>query len=193
MRSALEAAGDVSTSAVQQVLPQLSAAVKAAVEAVAAGSAAEALELERSLSMQMDYNAERLQKCMAAGSEDLKEHGHAALEDVKQLVSTEMARTRSLMARMVAVGAVQDVRARDLLIDDLRGPFPSGLVALSAEPTVVEAGAAASIPVTITPIMTQVQVPAAFLRDRGSVRTLQVSWPGYPFSMRTGSACRSSR
>jgi len=173
MRSSLEAAGDVATSAVQQVLPQLSAAVKAAVEAVAAGSAADALDLERSLSMQMDYNAERLQKCTAAGFEDLKEHGHAAMEEVKQLVSTEMARTRSLMARMVAVGAVQDVRARDLLIEDLRRPPPSGLVALSAEPTVVEAGAAASIPVTITPIMTQVEVPAALLRDRESVRTLQ--------------------
>jgi len=76
MRSALEAAGDVATSAVQQVLPQLSADVKAAVEAVAAGSAADALELVRSLSLQMDYIAERLQKCTAAGFEDLKEHGH---------------------------------------------------------------------------------------------------------------------
>jgi len=55
MRSSLEAAGDVATTAVQQVLPQLSTAVKAAVEAVAAGSAAgsaaDALDLERSLSM----------------------------------------------------------------------------------------------------------------------------------------------
>jgi len=72
MRSALEAAGDVATSAVDQVLPQLSVAVKAAVEAVAAGSAADSLDLERSLSLQMDYNVERLEKHTAAGFEDLK-------------------------------------------------------------------------------------------------------------------------
>jgi len=89
------------------------------------------------------------------------------------MVSAEMARTRSLMARMVAVGAVQDVRARDLLIEDLRRPPPPGLVALSAGPTVVRAGAAASIPVTATPIMEQAEVPAALLRDRENVRTLQ--------------------
>jgi len=51
------------------------------------------------------------------------------MEEEKQLVSTEMAHTRSLMARTVAVGAVQDVHARDLLIEDLRRPPPSGLVA----------------------------------------------------------------
>jgi len=116
---------------------------------------------------------ERLKKCTAAGLEDLKEHGDAAMEQVKQLVFTEMARMRSLMERMVAVGAVQDVRARDLLIEGLRRPPPSGLVAHSADPTVVEAGAAASIPVTATKIMAQVEVPAAILRVRESVRTLQ--------------------
>ena len=72
MRSALEAAGDVATSAVNQVLPQLSVAVKAAVGAVAAASAADSLDLERSLSLQMDYNVERLEKHTAAGFEDLK-------------------------------------------------------------------------------------------------------------------------
>jgi len=173
MGSALEATGDVATSAVGQVLPQLSAAVKSAVDAVAAGSAADSMDLKRSLSLQMDYNVERLEKHTAAGFEDLKEHGNAAMEQVKQLMSAEMARTRSLMARMVEFGAVQDVRARDLLIEDLRRPPPPGLVALSAWPTVVRAGAAASIPVTATPMMEQLEVAAALLRDRENVRTLQ--------------------
>jgi len=116
---------------------------------------------------------ERLEKHTAAGFEDLKEHGNAAMEQVKQLMSAEMARTRSLMARMVEFGAVQDVRARDLLIEDLRRPPPPGLVTLSAWPTVVRAGAAASIPVTATPMMEQLEVAAALLRDRENVRTLQ--------------------
>ena len=116
---------------------------------------------------------ERLKKCTAAGLEDLKEHGDAAMVQVKQLVFTEMARMRSLMERMVAVGAVQDVRVRDLLIEDLRRPPPSGLVAHSADPTVVEAGAAASIRMTAAPNMAHVQVSATPLRDRENVRTLQ--------------------
>jgi len=173
MRTAFEAAGGVATSAVEKVLPQLSAAVKAAVEAVAAGSAADSMDLERSLYLQRDYNVQCLEKHTAAGFEDRKEHGNVAIEQVKQLVSAEMARTRSLMARMVAVGAVQDVRARDLLKKNLRRPPPPGLVALSVGPTVVRAGAAASIPVNATLIMKQVEVPAALLRDSEVVRPLQ--------------------
>jgi len=190
MRSALEVAGDVTANAVEQVLPQLATAVKAAVEAVAAGSAADALDLERSLSLQMDYNVERLEKYTAAGFEDLKEHGDAAMEQVKQLVSAEMARTRALMARMVAVGAVQDVRARDLLIEDLRRPPCCNVLALSAEPTAVAAGAAASIPMTAAPIMAHVEVSATLLRDRENVRTLQAKekLAGVPL-FNTGGEC----
>jgi len=132
MRSAIEAAGDTTANAVNQVLPQLATALQAAVEAVAAGSAAGALDLERSLSVQMGYNVERLDKYTAAGFEDLKEHGDAAMEQVKQLVSAEMAGTRALVARMVAVGAVQDVRARDLRIEDLQRPPSSTFLALAA-------------------------------------------------------------
>jgi len=173
MRSALEVAGDVAASAVEQVLPQLATAVKATVEAVAAGSAADALDLERSLSLQMDYNVERLEKFTTAGFDNLKKHGDEAMEQVKQLVTKEMARTRLLMARMVAVGTVQDVRARDLLIEDLRRPPSYGLLKLPAQPPVVAEGAPASSPVTVGPITTQVEVSATLLRDRENVRTLQ--------------------
>lgn len=132
MRSALESAGDATASAVKPVLPQLATAVKAAVEGVAAGFAAGALDLERSLSVKMGYNVEHLDKYTAAGFEGLKEHGDAEMEQVQQLVLAEMARTRALMARMVAVGAVQDVRARDLRIEDLQRPPSSTFLALSA-------------------------------------------------------------
>ena len=131
------------------------------------------MDLERSLYLQMNYNVQCLEKHTAAGFEDRKENGNAAMEQVKQLVSAETARTRSLMARMVAVGTVQDVRARDLLIEDLRRPPPSGLLKHPAEPHALAAGAAASSPMTAGPTTTQVEVSAALLRDRENVRTLQ--------------------
>jgi len=129
--------------------------------------------LERSLSLQMDYNVERLEKFTTTGFDNLKKHGDAAMAQVKQLVTKEMARTRLLMARMVAVGTVQDVRARDLLIEDLRRPPSSRLLKLPAQPPVVAAGAPASSPVTVGPIMTQMEVSANLLSDRKNVRTLQ--------------------
>jgi len=76
---------------------------------------------------------------------------------------------------MLGVGAVQDARTRDLLIQNLRRPPPSGLLKPPAELPAFAAGSAVSSPITAAPITTQLEVLAALLRDRDYVRTLQTS------------------
>lgn len=96
-RAALESAGDCAAAAVEQVLPQLATAVKAAVEAVAAESAADTRDLETRLSLQMDSTEERLQAHTTAGVDAQKAHGDAGLAEVKQLVESELGRARELL------------------------------------------------------------------------------------------------
>lgn len=72
MRAALESADDSAGLAVAQVVPQMSEVVTSAVRSVAAGAAADMLDMERSLSLQADAIADARAAQVSSAAADVK-------------------------------------------------------------------------------------------------------------------------
>jgi len=89
MATVLADGGRAVETAVSQVLPQLSHAVKVAFEAVAAGSLSCVLDVERRLSLQLD-------EAVA----NLKAHNDAGLSAVPELLGSTAAEVRYLRAKV---------------------------------------------------------------------------------------------
>jgi len=126
MARTLSAAGEVAAAAVAQVIPPMAEAVRVAVEAVAAASAAETKAIEERMSQLFDASVVVVTAHADAGVVRVNEHRSSVRLEVRShfdarfnAMERDLARQRELMARLVTDGVLQDPRARELVREKL--------------------------------------------------------------------------
>jgi len=126
MARTLSAAGEAAAAAVAQVIPPMAEAVRVAVEAVAAASAAETKAIEERMSQLFDASVVVVTAHADAGVVRVNEHRSSVRLEVRShfdarfnAMERDLARQRELMARLVTDGVLQDPRARELVREKL--------------------------------------------------------------------------
>jgi len=141
MARTLSAAGEVAAAAVAQVNPPMAEAVRVAVEAVAAASAAETKAIEERMSQRIDASVVAITAHADAGVVRVSDHSSSVGLEVKShfdarfnAMERDWARQRELMARLVTDDVLQDPRARELVREELaRASSPAASSSAAAE------------------------------------------------------------
>jgi len=137
----LSAAGEVAAAAVAQVIPPMAAALRVAVEAVAASSAVETNANEERMSQWIDASVAAITAHADASVVGVNKHSSSLGLEVRShfdarfnAMEHDLARQRGLMARLVTDDVLQDPSARELLREELASASqPAAWSSASAE------------------------------------------------------------
>lgn len=178
MATALAAASDTAAGAVAQVMLPLAEAVRVAVEVVSAASAAETSGAELRLSRQMDAGVatvkehvesglERVLASTAAVATELTTHVDARFSAVE----VELGRFREVMAWLVTENLFPNLRARQLVREELSHAHTTPLSTSATARVVLSASETETLRAAPSPV----RASKRLLKESDCVRSMQVS------------------
>jgi len=171
-------AGEVAAAEVAQVIPPMAEAVRVAVQAVAAASAAEKKAIEQRMSQRIDASVVAITAHADAGVVRGNEHSSSVGLGVKShfdarfdAIEPDLAQQWELMARLVTDDVLQAPRARELLREELVCASTPAASSSAAAEVLRSTSQPAALASSSTPVHPRVSRQLLF--DPQNVRKLQ--------------------